>query len=111
MITIGRVCTKLAGRDAGKTCVVVETYDKGLVLIDGETRRRTCNIRHLFPRQETLDIKKGATHEDVLMLLAKAGLITIRESKKKDTPKPIKEQATKPDKPKAKQKAPKKKAK
>lgn len=81
MITIGRVCTKIAGRDAGKICVVIDTHDKGMVLVDGETRRRKCNIRHLIPRKETLDLKKGATHEDVITLLSKAGICDIEHKK------------------------------
>lgn len=36
---IGRVCIKIAGRDAGMKCVVVEQLDNNFVLIDGQTRR------------------------------------------------------------------------
>ena len=65
MIEIGRVCIKLAGRDAGKKCVVVENKDETFVLIDGQTRRRKCNIQHLEPLNQTLKIKKGASHAEV----------------------------------------------
>ena len=47
MIEIGRLCVKIAGRDAGKKCVVVDVVNDNTVLIDGETRRRNCNIKHL----------------------------------------------------------------
>ena len=40
MIDVGRVCVKIAGRDAGKKAVVVEKIDSNFVLIDGQTRRR-----------------------------------------------------------------------
>jgi len=65
MINIGRICVKTAGRDAGKKCVVVDVLDQNYVLIDGETRRRKCNVMHLEPLDKTVDIKKNASHADV----------------------------------------------
>jgi len=65
MIEIGRLCVKLAGRDAGKTCVVVDIVDNNTVLIDGQTRRRKCNLLHLEPLKQTVKINKGASHDDV----------------------------------------------
>jgi len=44
---IGRVCMKIAGRDAGKIGVIVDTLENGFVLIDGAVRRRKCNVMHL----------------------------------------------------------------
>ncbi|MAG08197.1 50S ribosomal protein L14e, partial [Candidatus Woesearchaeota archaeon] len=46
---IGRLVVKTAGRDAGKKALIVDSLDKSHVLIDGETRRRKCNIAHLEP--------------------------------------------------------------
>ena len=65
MIQIGRVCVKIAGRDAGKKCVIVDILDDNYVLIDGETRRRKCNILHLEPLKEVIKIKKKASHEEI----------------------------------------------
>jgi len=65
MIEIGRLCVKLAGRDAGKTCVVVDIVDKNTVLIDGQTRRRKCNLLHLEPLKQTVQLGKGASHDEV----------------------------------------------
>ncbi len=65
MIDIGRICVKIAGRDAGKKCVVIDILDENFVMIDGETRRRKCNILHLEPLDKTIDIKKGASHAEV----------------------------------------------
>ena len=62
MFTVGRICVKIAGRDAGKQCVIVEAYDDGTVLVDGQTRRRKCNVRHLEPTERTVELKSGATH-------------------------------------------------
>jgi large subunit ribosomal protein L14e len=73
MIAIGQVCMKIAGRDAGKTCVVVDVSD-GKVLIDGQTRRRKCNPSHLEPISKTVEIKKGAGHEEVVAALKAIGI-------------------------------------
>ena len=66
MIEVGRVCLKIAGRDAGLRCVVVEVLDKNFVMIDGQTRRRKCNVIHLHPLDETVKVKAKASHEDVV---------------------------------------------
>ena len=84
---IGRVCVKLMGRDAGETCVVVDILDNKFVLIDGNTRRRKCNVMHLLPKEDVLDIKKKATTEDVKAALAKTGVKVKPESKPRRTAK------------------------
>lgn len=63
---IGRLCVKIAGRDAGLRCVVIDLLEKNLVLIDGETRRRKCNAAHLEMLDQKLDIAKNASHEAVV---------------------------------------------
>jgi len=75
MVDIGRVCVKIAGRDAGKKCVVVDVLGKEMVMIDGETRRRKCNLAHIEPLDKKVDIKKGASHEDVMAALKSAGFL------------------------------------
>lgn len=82
MIEIGRLCVKLAGRDAGLKCVVVDVLDDKFVLIDGETRRRKCNILHLEPLKDILKIKKDASHETIKKEFEKLGL-KVRETKPK----------------------------
>jgi len=83
MIEIGRLCMKIAGRDAGKKCVIVEILDDKFVTIDGETRRRKCNVLHLEPLDEKIDVKKGASHADVSAAFTKIGL-KARETKPKE---------------------------
>ncbi len=83
MIHIGRVCIKIAGRDAGKRCVIVDVLDKSFVLIDGETRRRKCNILHLEPLDLVVEIEKGAGREAVAEALKKEGIV-LRETKPKN---------------------------
>ncbi len=118
MIGIGRVCVKIAGRDAGLKCVVVDVLDKNSVLIDGQTRRRKCNITHLEPLDQMLDVSKGASHEQVVKAF-KAVDVSIVERKTRSAVahhRPIvkKAEAPKVEKPTAKKpvvkKAPVKKA-
>ena len=106
---IGRLCVKIAGRDAGRKCVVVDTVDDNFVLIDGDVRRRKCNIKHLEPLADTIDIKKGASHTDVAAAFKKLKLDVWETKKKEAAEKPkkvrkVKEKA--PEKPKKAEKKP-----
>jgi large subunit ribosomal protein L14e len=69
MFEVGTVCVKLAGRDSGKKCVVIEAPKDGIVVIEGETRRRKCNIRHLYATGESAKVKAGANHAEVMKAL------------------------------------------
>lgn len=94
MIEIGRLCIKTAGRDAGLKCVIVDVLDDKFILIDGETRRRKCNILHLEPLKEVIKIKKNASHEEIKKELEKLGL-KVRETKpKQKTERPRKKRKT-----------------
>lgn len=74
MIDVGRVCVKIAGRDGGLKCVVVDKLDHNFVLIDGQTRRKRCSISHLEPLDQVLDIKKNADHDEVKKAFNELGL-------------------------------------
>ncbi len=74
MLDIGRVCIKIAGRDAGQKCVIVDVLDGNYVMIEGATRRRKCNMSHLEPTTQTVDVPKNASHE----VVAKALNITAK---------------------------------
>lgn len=93
MLEIGRLCIKTAGRDAGCKCIVIDILDNKYVKIDGETRRRKCNISHLEPLNSIIKINKNASHEDVKKECKKLGF-NIKETKPKEKqvkPKKIKE--------------------
>ena len=90
MFEIGRLCVKIAGRDAGKKCVVVDILKENYVLIDGLTRRRKCNLTHLEPLKEKIDIKKNASAEDVKKAFKKLGIDLVTKKSKKSTIKPKK---------------------
>lgn len=90
---VGRVCYKLAGRDAGKYCVVIKNIDAKYVEIDGQTRRRKCNVDHLEPLDVTVSVKEGADNKTVAAALTKAGYETAerKKSDKKPTEKPVRQ--------------------
>ena len=92
MYEIGRLCVKLAGRDARKKCIIIEVLDDNYVLIDGQTRRRKCNINHLEPLNKVLKIKKKAPHSEVKTVLKKEGIevIDTKPKRKKEKPKKVK---------------------
>lgn len=90
MIEIGRICIKLAGRDAGREAVIIDLLDDNYVLIDGNVRRRKCNILHLEPTEKKIDIKKGASHEDVKNEFSKLNLPVWETKSKQKVEKPVK---------------------
>lgn len=99
MLEVGRVCIKILGREAGKKCVVVGNVDKNFVLVDGEIRRRKCNIHHLEPLDLMLKIKKDASNDEIIDALAKAGLkIEKKKPKQKKETKEEKPTSKKPKK-------------
>ncbi len=93
-IEIGRLCVKLAGRDAGKKAVIIDILDEKFVLIDGETRRRKCNILHLEPLNHVLKIAKNAGHEEVANLLKEMGIETRQSNPKHKAQRPKKNRKT-----------------
>lgn len=102
MLETGRLCIKTAGKDAGKTVVIVEPLDKNFVVIDGPVKRKRCNILHLEPTQKLLSLKKGASHADVVKEFKRLSIdIPERKTKKTTTPKPRPLRATKKQPPEA----------
>jgi len=95
MIEIGRLCLKTAGRDAGKRCVVVDITDNNFVLIDGETRRKKCNIKHLEPLARVVKIKKNASHEEVSKVLKNIGITALSTEAKEKKERPRKKRKVK----------------
>ena len=77
-IEVGRICVKILGREAGKKCVIVDVVDKNFVLITGPKtvsgiKRRRANITHLEPTSEKLEMKRGATDEEIAEALKTTG--------------------------------------
>ncbi len=75
MLDIGRVCVKLAGKEAGKKVVIVDLVDKNFVLVDSPwVKRRRCNVKHLEPLDTVLEISRGASTEEVEKALKENGI-------------------------------------
>ena len=77
-IEIGRICVKQVGRENGKKCVVIDVMDKSFVLVTGPkkvtgVKRRRVNINHIMPLQEKIEVKRGASDEEVAQVLDAAG--------------------------------------
>src|SRR3989344_8968681 len=86
---IGNLCVKLAGREGKKYCIIVDKIDSTHVLIDGNVKRRKCNISHLEITPTKLDIKKGASSLEVKKAMEKAGIKITEPKGKKSAQKPI----------------------
>lgn len=84
MVEIGQLVMKIAGRDSGEIAVIVEQIDHNHVLIDGNTRRKKCNMRHLEFLNKKIEIKKNATTESIKKELEKLGIKIRKTGKKKE---------------------------
>jgi large subunit ribosomal protein L14e len=77
---VGRICVKIAGREAGRKCVVVDIVDDNFVVVTGPklltgVKRRRVNVKHLEPLPHKIELQKGASDEEVLRALEQAGLV------------------------------------
>jgi large subunit ribosomal protein L14e len=77
-VEVGRICVKMAGRETGKKCVVVDLLDKSFVMVTGPqkltgVKRKRANINHLLALQDRVDVKRGASDEEVTSNLQAAG--------------------------------------
>jgi len=95
LFEVGRLAVKIAGRDAGKKCIVVDLVDENTVLIDGQTRRRKCNIKHLEPLNQVLKIKKDASSAEVKSEFKKLGLEVLETKPKEKKERPRKQRKEK----------------
>ena len=93
-IEIGRICVKLAGREAGRKCVIVDIIDENFVLITGPksltgVKRRRANIKHIEPLDIKIDIPRGASDEEVLKALEENNLVDFMKEKVKPKLTPV----------------------
>jgi len=77
-IEVGRICVKQVGRENGKKCVVIDVMDKSFVLVTGPkkvtgVKRRRANVNHIMPLQDKIEVKRGASDEEVAQVLDAAG--------------------------------------
>jgi large subunit ribosomal protein L14e len=76
-VEVGRICVKQAGRENGKKCVVIDVMDKSFVLVTGPKKitgikRRRVNINHIMPLNEKIEIKRGASDDEISQVLEAA---------------------------------------
>jgi large subunit ribosomal protein L14e len=69
---------KTAGRETGKKCVIVDVMDKSFVVVTGPktvtgVKRKRVNLNHIVVLQDKLDLKRGASDEEVTSVLEAAG--------------------------------------
>jgi large subunit ribosomal protein L14e len=63
-IEVGRICVKTSGREAGEKCVIVEIIDDKFVEVIGTVvKNRRCNIKHLEPVEQVIEIKSEDPEE------------------------------------------------
>ncbi len=79
-IEIGRICVKIAGRESGHKCVIVDIIDENFVLVTGPktvsgVKRRRVNMKHIEPTEYRIEIRRGASDEEVLEALKNADLL------------------------------------
>lgn len=89
LFTVGRLCVKIAGRDAGRTCVVVESAGDRFVVVDGDVRRKKVNVLHLEPLEQIIELKSNASHEDVKKAFVTLSLPVWETKPKKVGAKPL----------------------
>jgi large subunit ribosomal protein L14e len=93
-IEVGRICAKLTGREAGRKCVIVDIMDRSFVLITGPKtvtgiKRRRANINHIEPIQDKIEIKRGASDEEVAEALKASGKLEEMAQKIKPALAPV----------------------
>jgi large subunit ribosomal protein L14e len=83
-VDVGRICVKLAGREAGKKCVIVDVVDRNFVLVTGPkqvngVKRRRVNVNHIEPTERKININRGESDEQVMKALDEQTLAYMRE--------------------------------
>jgi len=114
-LEVGRVCMKVAGREAGKYCVILKKIDNTFVMVTGPkqltgVKRRRCNVEHLEPTSYSLKIDTEAADDavikayDVIGLTKKLSLRLPSPEVMKEVEKKVKEIPKKVEKPKEEKK-------
>jgi large subunit ribosomal protein L14e len=68
---------KQVGRENGKKCVIIDVMDKSFVLVTGPkkitgVKRRRVNLNHVMPLEDKIEVKRGASDEEVTQALEAA---------------------------------------
>jgi len=84
VVEAGRICVKIAGREAGNKCIIVDVIDKNFILITGpkqvnNVKRRRVNVSHIEPTERKVNISRGESDEDIMKALDEETLNFLRE--------------------------------
>ena len=107
---LGRICYKIAGREGKRAAVIVNVLGNNFVEIDGQVKRRRCNLSHLELTNTQLKIKKNISTDELKSLLKEQG-IEVSYTKKPGVKKPMKQNPEKEPKAAQEEKKPKPKTK
>ena len=102
MVKVGDVVMKVAGRDAGRIGVVVEAMQNGYYMLDGDTRKKKVNFRHIEFLGKELKIGKNTSSEDLRKAISELGFKVNKhgQPRKKAEQKEAVKAPAKEDKPK-----------
>ena len=75
---VGRICIKTYGKEIGEKCVIIDVIDKSFVLVTGpkklsKLKKRRSNVKHLEATETAINIKQGASDEEIISALTDAG--------------------------------------
>jgi len=73
-VDIGQICVKTRGHEKGKRCIIVDIVDRSYVLVTGPrsvtgVKRRRVNVGHLQVLDESVNIPRQASDDDVAKAL------------------------------------------
>lgn len=90
---IGRLCTKLAGRESSRQAIIVDMLEGNFVLIDGQVKRRRCNLTHLELSPKQLPLQPAASSAEIAALFEQEGIAIKQQKSRNPGEKPIRKRA------------------
>ena len=69
LITVGRVCRKTRGRNAGELCVIASKIKDNKVKVKNASGEASVNIMHLEPTPTELDVNSKTSQAKISEML------------------------------------------
>ncbi|MEM4491851.1 MAG: 50S ribosomal protein L14e, partial [Sulfolobales archaeon] len=65
VVEVGRICVKVAGREAGRKAVIVDLVDDNFIVVTGPksltgVKRRRVNVKHVEILDKKVEVPRGA---------------------------------------------------
>ncbi|MEM0284519.1 MAG: 50S ribosomal protein L14e [Sulfolobales archaeon] len=88
VVEVGRICVKVAGREAGRKAVIVDLVDDNFIVVTGPksltgVKRRRVNVKHVEILDKKVEVPRGASDEEVLKAIEAAGLVDFMRERVK----------------------------